>query len=72
MEKFMKVQRRSFIKKALGTGAVVGLGSATMAMASGDTKSINSSNGVVVGKSNKKEILYKQTAEWEAFYKANY
>lgn len=68
----MKEQRRSFIKKTLGASALVIAGSTTAAIANGDTKSVNSSNGVVVGKSNKKEILYKETAEWEAFYKASY
>ncbi|CCM12153.1 hypothetical protein BN341_4810 [Helicobacter heilmannii ASB1.4] len=28
------------------------------------------SNGVVVGKSNKKEILYHKTPAWEIFYKS--
>lgn len=68
----MKEKRRSFIKKTLGASALVAAGGATVAMASGDTKNINSSNGVVVGKSPKKEILYKETSEWEAFYKASY
>lgn len=68
----MKEKRRSFIKKTLGASALVAAGGATAAIASANTKSVNSSNGVVVGKSNKKEILYKETAEWEAFYKASY
>ena len=66
----MSNDRRSFVKKALGATALVA--------ASGVTASVTSSNktqsgsGVVVGKSNKKEILYKETKEWDAFYKANY
>jgi len=68
----MKEQRRSFIKKTLGASALVAAGAATTAIANSDTKNFTSSNGVVVGKSNKKEILYKETAEWEAFYKASY
>lgn len=67
----MKEKRRSFIKKTLGASALIATSGVSVALAN-DTKSINSSSGVVVGKSNKKEILYKQTAEWEAFYKASY
>ncbi len=66
----MKESRRSFIKKTLGASALVAT-SGTIALASNDTKN-SSSNGVVIGKSPKKEILYKQTKEWEAFYKASY
>ncbi|WP_375723140.1 Tat pathway signal protein [Arcobacter sp. KX21116] len=68
-EKNMKEQRRSFIKKALGTSAVIAATGVTAAMASSNEKS--ASNGVVVGKSPKKEILYRQTPEWEAFYKSS-
>lgn len=67
----MKEKRRSFIKKTLGASALLATSGVSTALAN-DTKSINSSSGVVVGKSKKKEILYKQTAEWEAFYKASY
>jgi len=65
-------KRRSFIKKTLSAGALVAASGATVAMANNSSKSVNSSNGVVVGKSSKKEILYKETKEWEAFYKASY
>ena len=65
--------RRSFLKKALGAGAVVAAGS-TVAMASAvsSSKQEASSNGVVVGKSPKKEILYKETQAWQDFYKSSY
>ncbi len=66
----MKENRRSFIKKTLSTSALIAAGS-SVALASSNTKS-SSSSGVVVGKSPKKEILYKETKEWEAFYKASY
>ena len=29
-------------------------------------------NGVVVGKSNKKEVLYKKSKNWETYYKIAY
>ena len=29
-------------------------------------------NGVVVGKSNKKEVLYRKSKEWEYYYKIAY
>ncbi|AXH09378.1 Tat pathway signal protein [Malaciobacter halophilus] len=68
----MKEERRSFVKKTLGASALVAAGSATAAMASSNSSKSASSNGVVIGKSPKKEILYKKTAQWEAFYKASY
>lgn len=64
----MHENRRDFLKKALGTSAVIATAGASVALASakGDTKS---NNGVVYGKSPKKEILYKETKEWELYYK---
>ena len=29
-------------------------------------------NGVVIGKSNKKEVLYRKTQAWEQYYKVAY
>ena len=66
----MANERRGFIKKTLTAGAVTAIG-ATAALASGKQNEATSS-GVVVGKSSKKEVLYKETKEWEAYYKANY
>lgn len=69
----MQSKRREFLKKALSAGAVAAAGS-TVAMASAvsNNKQETSSNGVVVGKSPKKEILYKETQAWEDFYKSSY
>ena len=64
----MKEQRRGFIKKALGTGAAIAVASGVGAVASEKPKA--SGNGVVKGKSPKKEILYKKTANWEIYYNA--
>ena len=64
----MQNSRRNFLKKAaiVTAGAVAG----TTVMTANSTSSIEAdTNGVVVGKSNKKEILYKKTAQWDSFYK---
>jgi hypothetical protein len=61
--------RRNFVKNvAIVTGtAALGATVLTATTVKGTTSQV--SNGVVVGKSNKKEILYKKTAAWEEFYK---
>lgn len=68
----MANERRGFIKKTLTAGAGIATVGATAALASGKQSDGAASNGVVVGKSSKKEVLYKETREWEAYYKANY
>ena len=67
----MSNSRRNFVKKALGAGAVLAAAS-TVSMANSGNKNFSSSAGVVVGKSKKKEVLYKETQEWEDFYKRSY
>ena len=66
-------QRRQFIKRA-GIAATVLAGSvvATAATAPNQDRGANSNNGngVDVGRSTKKEILYKKSAAWEEFYRA--
>ncbi len=63
----MQTQRREFLKKALvGSGAV--LATTTLANANEKPSSVQGSNGVVVGYSPKKEILYKKTAYWREYY----
>ena len=64
----MQNSRRNFLKKAaiVTAGTVAG---ATVMTANGTSSSDDATNGVVVGKSNKKEILYKKTAQWDEFYK---
>ena len=66
----MEKGRRDLAKKiamiAAGSAAI----SATTVFAKSDGENVDSlSNGVVVGKSSKKEILYKKTKAWEEFYK---
>ncbi|RBQ27934.1 twin-arginine translocation signal domain-containing protein [Aliarcobacter vitoriensis] len=66
-------QRRQFLKRA-GIAASVLAGSvvATAATTERQDRGANSNvgNGVVVGRSTKKEILYNKSAAWEEFYKA--
>ncbi len=62
----MNKSRRSFVKKAALAGAVGAVGVVTLNAAGGTVNS----NGVVVGKSKKKEITYKKTKEWEDYYKS--
>lgn len=68
----MESKRREFVKKAFTTSALVVASSATSAIYNKKSNSQSGSNGVVVGKSTKKEILYKETKNWDAFYKASY
>lgn len=63
----MQNSRRIFIKRALIAG---GVATATIAVSS--TSKNNKNNGVVSGKSNKTEILYKKTPTWEIYYKASH
>ena len=68
----MQDNRRDFLKKALGTTAVVATAGVCGALASGKEASAKADNGVVQGKSPKKEILYKETPAWELYYKRTY
>lgn len=63
----MNESRRGFVKKAAIVGAVVGVGVVAAHASSTGSKS---SNGVVIGKSKKKEINYEKTQAWEDFYKS--
>ena len=68
----MLENRRSFIKKALGASAIAVAGSSVAMASAVSSKTEVSSNGVVIGKSRKKEVLYKETQAWEDFYKSSY
>lgn len=70
----MEGSRRDFLKKSLKIGAVGGTMIATTAIAnSGSKASLQAdSNGVVLGKSSKKEVLYQKSKEWEYYYKIAY
>ncbi|GAX87194.1 conserved hypothetical protein [Lebetimonas natsushimae] len=60
------MKRRSFLKGALGIGAL-SVASSTLAFAKPEEGDYG--NGVVRGHSPKKEILYKKTKNWEIYYK---
>ncbi len=64
----MVEERRGFLKKLATAGAVASVGA--VATNAGETKPAQSSNGVVVGTSPKKEILYKKTEAWDEYYNA--
>ncbi|KFL34623.1 MULTISPECIES: hypothetical protein [unclassified Sulfurospirillum] len=63
----MNESRRGFVAKAALVGAVAAVGAVGATASSSGTKG---SNGVVVGKSKKKEITYKKTQAWEDYYKS--
>lgn len=67
----MKLDRRSFLKKALKGSAVAGVLAST-ANASITPANPASSNGVVLGHSNKDEVLYHKSKMWEHYYKIAY
>lgn len=62
----MQDGRRDFLKKALVGGSAVAAASVLQASEKFSDKS--GSNGVVVGHSPKKEILYKKTSHWKEYY----
>ena len=69
----MQGSRRDFLKKSLKVGAVGGTMLAAAAIAEPTSDELApDDNGVVVGKSNKKEVLYKKSKEWEYYYKIAY
>ena len=66
----MQNNRRDFVKKTAMLVAGSAVMGATAALAKSEGEDVDSlSNGVVIGKSPKKEILYKKTKAWEDFYK---
>ncbi len=63
----MAQSRRNFLKKAAVVGTVAAVGAVA---STASTTNSYSSNGVVVGKSPKKEITYKKTKAWDDFYRS--
>lgn len=68
----MTENRREFLKKSLKVGTVATAVAASGALGSQKVASEPDSNGVVKGKSNKKEVLYSKSEAWEKFYKVAY
>jgi hypothetical protein len=64
--------RRNFAKKTalVAAGAAAIAGTSVLAATGESHVQGDENNGVIVGSSNKKEILYKKTASWEEFYKS--
>ncbi|BCZ18217.1 hypothetical protein NHP190003_14990 [Helicobacter sp. NHP19-003] len=64
--------RRGALKKlgVLGVGAISSQSLLAVMPERRFPDTDSGSNGVVVGKSNKKEILYHKTPAWEIFYKS--
>lgn len=65
----MQQSRRDFAKKSAIVVGATAVGSTVLASANSSASLKAESNGVVVGKSNKKEITYKKTKAWEDYYK---
>jgi len=63
--------RREFAKKTamITAGAAAIAGTSVLAATGESSVQDDSNNGVVKGSSRNKEILYKKTAAWEAYYK---
>ncbi len=70
----MSEERRKFLKITAGVGAagLATLVKAKCSFAGSKEKEFSNSNGVVVGTSPKKEILYRKTANWDRYYKSSY
>lgn len=65
----MQQSRRDFAKKTAIVVGATAVSATALAAANNKASYEADSNGVVVGKSPKKEILYKKTKAWEDFYK---
>ncbi|MDY0320690.1 MAG: twin-arginine translocation signal domain-containing protein [Arcobacteraceae bacterium] len=65
----MQKSRRDFVKNAAIVTGTAALGATVLTATTVKGSTSSDGHGVVVGKSKKKEILYKKTAAWEEFYK---
>lgn len=65
----MQNGRREFVKKAAIVTAGTVAGATALTASSTSSVQSTSNNGVVIGNSKKREILYTKTAAWEEFYK---
>ena len=65
----MQKSRRDFAKKSALVVGATAVGTTVLAAANSSVSEETLSNGVVVGNSNKKEIIYKKSKAWEDYYK---
>jgi len=65
----MQKSRREFAKKTAMVVGAAAVGTTAMVAANSSGSKEIDSNGVVIGHSPKKEVLYKKTKAWEEFYK---
>lgn len=68
MKKVAHSTRRSFLKSAAKTSAVVAVGGLAFAGCSNDIP--RSKNGIKISSEKKKETLYRSTKNWIAYYAA--
>lgn len=65
----MQESRRDFAKKTAMVVGATAIGATVLAANTNEASYEADSNGVVLGESTKKEILYKKTKAWEDYYK---
>ena len=65
----MNESRRGFVKKAALAGAITTVGAISI-QAGSSSAVVQGANGVVKGKSPKKEVTYKKSQAWEDYYKS--
>lgn len=65
----MQESRRNFAKKTAIVVGATAVGATALAAANSSSVKEADSNGVVIGHSPKKEVLYKKSQAWEEFYK---
>ena len=65
----MQKSRRNFLKNSAVVAGATVMTATAAAVTKSEAAEESESNGVVLGQSPKKEILYKKTAAWEEYYK---
>ena len=65
----MQKSRRDFAKKTAIVVGATAVGTTALAAANSSTSKEVGTNGVVVGNSPKKEVLYKKSEAWSEYYK---
>ena len=65
----MQKSRRDFAKKTAMVVGATAVGATALAATNSSGSEELDSNGVVIGHSPKKEVLYKKSKAWEELYK---